>query len=289
MIQNKVIYGNVTVLDLAMALIILVVSIGLAKAFALYTRRLLKEKVDKGHLEIVVKVLYYAIVVTAVFVVLPLLGVKPSGLLVAGGVVGLAIGFASQSIIGNLISGIFLIIERPIKMGQSVNIEGTVGIVEDIRIMSTTLRTFEGLFVRIPNQKVFTTNITNYVANVARRVDYTIGIPYTAEAEKAISLIKKLIEAEPFALKNPEPMVYVGNLGDNSVDLQVRFWAPVSEWFSVKSKMLWRMKKTLEEEGIEIPFPQRVLWFANELKGTVKADSESGPVAGKEAEPENLS
>ena len=268
MIHNKVIYGNVTVLDLAMALIILVVSIGLAKALALYTRRLLKEKVDKGHLEIVVKVLYCAIVVTAVLVALPFVGVKPSGLLVAGGVVGLAIGFASQSIIGNLISGIFLIIERPIKMGQSVNIEGTVGIVEDIRIMSTTLRTFEGLFVRIPNQKVFTTNITNYVANVARRVDYTIGIPYTAEAEKAISLIKKLIEAEPFALKNPEPMVYVDNLGDNSVDLQVRFWAPVSEWFSIKTKMLWRMKKALEEEGIEIPFPQRVLWFANELKGS---------------------
>ena len=268
MIQNKVIYGNVTVLDLAMALIILVVSIGLAKALALYTRRLLKEKVDKGHLEIVVKVLYCAIVVTAVLVALPFVGVKPSGLLVAGGVVGLAIGFASQSIIGNLISGIFLIIERPIKMGQSVNIEGTVGIVEDIRIMSTTLRTFEGLFVRIPNQKVFTTNITNYVANVARRVDYTIGIPYTAEAEKAISLIKKLIEAEPFALKNPEPMVYVDNLGDNSVNLLVRFWAPVSEWFSIKTKMLWRMKKALEEEGIEIPFPQRVLWFANELKGS---------------------
>ena len=157
-------------------------------------------------------------------------------------------------------------------MGQSVNIEGTVGIVEDIRIMSTTLRTFEGLYVRVPNQKVFTSNITNYVANVARRVDYSIGIPYTADAEKAISLIKKLIEAEPFALKNPEPVVYVDNLGDNSVNLLVRFWAPVSEWFSIKTKMLWRMKKVLEGEGIEIPFPQRVLWFANELKGSVTGE-----------------
>jgi len=289
MIHNKVIYGNVTVFDLAMALIIMVVSIGAAKGIVLYTRRLLKEKVDKGQLEIFAKVLYYTIIVTAVLVVLPFLGVKPSGLLVAGGVVGLAIGFASQSIIGNLISGIFLIIERPIKMGQSVNIEGTVGIVEDIRIMSTTLRTFEGLYVRVPNQKVFTSNITNYVANVARRIDYSIGVPYSADAEKAISLIKKLIEAEPFALKNPEPVVYVDNLGDNSVNLLVRFWAPVSEWFSLKSKMLWRMKKALEGEGIEIPFPQRVLWFANELKGSVTGDSEPIPVIGKAAETENLS
>jgi len=282
MIHNKIIYGNVTVLDLVVALIILVVSIGIAKGVVLYAKRLLKEKVDKGHLEIFGKVLYYAIIVTAALVVLPLVGVKPSGLLVAVGVVGLAIGFASQSIIGNLISGIFLIIGRPIKMGQSVNIEGTVGIVEDIRIMSTTLRTFEGLFIRIPKQKVFTTNITNYVANVARRVDYTIGIPYDADAQKAISLIKKLIEAEPFTLKNPEPVVYVDNLGDNSVNLLVRFWAPVSEWFTAKSKMLWRMKKALEGEGIEIPFPQRVLWFANELKGNLTGDSDSSQAAVKE-------
>ena len=81
--------------------------------------------------------------------ILPTVGVKLSGLLVAGGIVGLAIGFASQSVIGNLISGIFLLIERPMKIGQGVNIDGSVGIVEDIRILSTTLRMYDGLYVRM--------------------------------------------------------------------------------------------------------------------------------------------
>jgi small-conductance mechanosensitive channel len=202
---------------------------------------------------------------------LPSLGIKPSGLLVAGGVAGLAIGFASQSVIGNLISGIFLIIERPMKIGNSVQIDGTVGIVEDIRIMSTALRTFDGLYVRIPNQKVFTTHITNYVANAARRIDYVIGIRYSDDAEHAIGIIKDVIDREPFALISPEPVVYVDNLGDNAVNLVVRFWSPISKWFTLKTKLLWQFKTALENEGIEVPFPQRVLWLASDAKSSEKS------------------
>jgi small-conductance mechanosensitive channel len=199
-------------------------------------------------------------------IILPLLGVKLSGLLVAGGIAGLAIGFASQSVIGNLISGLFLMIERPIAIGNVVNIDGTVGIVEDIRIISTTLRTFDGPFMRVPNQKIFTANITNYAQNVARRFEYVIGIRYSDDADKAIEVIKKLIEEHPLILINPAPMVFVDNLGDNSVNIIVRIWAPATEWFGVKTELLWKIKQALEKEGIEIPFPQRVVWFANELR-----------------------
>lgn len=89
--------------------------------------------------------------------------------------------------------GIFLIIARPIEIRNSVNIDGTAGIVEDIQIMSTTLRTFDGLFVKIPNQKVFTSNITNFVAHIALRFGYLVGIRYSGDADKAIQIIKDLI------------------------------------------------------------------------------------------------
>jgi small-conductance mechanosensitive channel len=267
MILKKVLYGEVTVFDLIVAVGILLIAMSAAKALSIYLRRFFKEKLSKEHLEVISKLVYYAIIVTAVIVILPTIGVKLSGLLVAGGIAGLAIGFASQSIIGNLISGIFLIIERPIKIGNSVNIEGTAGIVEDIRIMSTTLRDFDGLFVRIPNQKVFTSNITNFVANVARRFEYVVGIRYSDDADKALKVIRGLIEAHPFALKNPEPQVFVDNLGDSAVNIIVRIWAPTSEWFGLKTELLWKIKKALENEGIEIPFPQRMVWFANELRG----------------------
>ncbi|MEW6670755.1 MAG: mechanosensitive ion channel family protein [Thermodesulfobacteriota bacterium] len=264
MILNKVVYANVTLLDLLIVGIILVVALSAAKGLSIYLRRFLKEKLSKEHIEIIVRLVDYSIVAVAVLMVLPMLGLNLSGLLVAGGIAGLAIGFASQSIVGNMISGLFLIVERPIKIGNSVDIDGTAGIVEDIRIMSTTLRTFDGLFVRIPNQKVFTANITNFVANIARRFEYIIGIRYSDDADKAIGLIRKLISDHPLTLVSPEPQVFVDSLGDNSVNIIVRIWAPTSDWFSVKAELLWKIKQALEKEGIEIPFPQRVVWLAND-------------------------
>jgi small-conductance mechanosensitive channel len=266
MILNRVLYGSVTVFDLATAALILVVGLLIARVLSVYLRRFLKEKVAKEHLEIIAKVVSYSIIVIAVLMVLPMLGVKLSGLLVAGGIVGLAIGFASQSIIGNLISGLFLMVERPIKIGNGVDIDGIVGIVEDIRIMSTTLRMYDGLYVRLPNQKVFTSRITNFSANVARRFQYIVGIRYSDDADKASGIIKNLIEEHPLALKNPEPQVFVDNLGDNAVNLIVRVWSPATEWYGVKMELLWKIKQALEKEGIEIAFPQQVVWFANELR-----------------------
>ena len=279
MILNKVLYHSVTVFDLIMVAIILVLAMAIGKTVSLYLRRFLKEKLERGHLEILVKIVSYTIAVIALLMILPILGVKLSGLLVAGGIAGLAIGFASQSVIGNLISGIFLMVERPIQIGKIVDIDGTIGIVEDIHIISTTLRTFDGPLVRLPNQKVFTTNITNYAANVARRFEYVVGIRYSDDADKAIEIIKNLIEQHPLTLKNPAPTVFVNSLGDSSVNITVWIWAPATEWFGVKTELLWKIKKALEQEGIEIPFPQHVVWFGDEKR----APQFEGPESAKDS------
>ncbi|MGM0770722.1 MAG: mechanosensitive ion channel family protein [Halobacteriota archaeon] len=255
------------IINIVTAFLALILSVLIGKILALYLKRSFKEKVAKNHLDIILKAAYYGIVViTVVFVILPILGVAPSSLLVAGSILGLVIGFASQSIVGNLISGLFLIFERPIKLGNQVNIDGNVGIVEEIGLISTIIRTFDGLYVRIPNEKVFTTTITNYVANVARRFEYVVGIRYSDDADQAIAIIKDLIEENPLALINPSPAVFVDNLGDNSVNISVKIWAPATDWYSLKTELLWKIKKTLEDDGIEIAFPQRVLWFQNEQK-----------------------
>lgn len=263
MILERIVYGEVTVLNILVALLIFFGALLFSKVLALNVRRSLKEKVAREHLELIIKVFSYAIIIIAVIWALPHLGIEPSGLMVAGGIVGLAIGFASQSIVGNLVSGLFLIMERPVKIGDTIEIGGIFGIVEDIRIISTTLRTFDGLYLRIPNETVFTSNITNLVAYAARRFEYTVGIRYSDDAGKAIEVIKKVIDERPLALKNPAPMVFVDELGDNSVDIVVRIWAPTKEWLEVKTELLWKIKTALEAEGIEIPFPQRVLWFAD--------------------------
>ncbi|MBF0278800.1 MAG: mechanosensitive ion channel family protein [SAR324 cluster bacterium] len=268
-LMTKTLYGDVTLIDLSVAALLILFGILFSKILSIYVRRFLKEKIAKEHVEVIVRVVFYAILGISLLISLPFLGIKLSGFLVTGGVVGIAIGFASQNIVSNLISGIFLIIERPIKIGNSVSIDGTTGVVEDIHIMSTTLRTFEGLFIRIPNQKVFTSNIINYVSNPVRRFEYVIGIRYSDDANRAIELIHELVDAQAFALKKPEPLVFVDQLGDNSVNLMVRIWAPHTEWYALKMEMLWKIKSRLEEEGIEIPFPQRVLWQGKE--GTDKS------------------
>lgn len=258
---NANIYKKVSTLDLLIAVLAVVLAMLAARLVAAYMRRALRDKVRKDTLEVAVKLINWIIIVVAVIYALGVLGFKLSGLLVAGGIAGVVLGFASQSIVGNLISGIFLMIERPIKIGDQVSINDFSGFVEDIRIISTTLRTFDGLFVRIPNEKVFTAPIVNYVNHIVRRIDYTIGIRYSDDADRAIGVISRVIDQYPFALKYPEPVVFVETLGDSSVNIAIRIWAPVGQWYGAKKELLWRIKIELEREGMEIPFPQRTVWL----------------------------
>lgn len=273
--------GTVTMGSVLKFILILSFSTFFAKIFSLYLRRSLKDRVSKDVGETIIKVLYFGILATVFFSNLPLIGIHPSGFLLAGGVAGIVLGFASQSIVGNLVSGFFLMVERPIKIGDQVQINDVSGYVIDIRIISTLIRTYDGLLVRIPNQQVFTTNITNIVGHPVRRFEYIIRIRYSDDANAAIFLIKDLIDKEPFALLNPSPSVFVSDLGDSSVNITVRIWAPVNEWFGIKTRILWDIKQTLEENGIEIPLPHRVVRIQTDSK---KVPKELVPMQEKEIE-----
>ena len=257
---NHEIMKGVTLLDIFTFIIILLVAIIIAKIVRINLRRALKEKVPKTTLSTLEKLVYYTIIFIGFIVALPYIGFSLSGLLVAGGIAGIVIGFASQTVVSNLISGLFLMAEKPIKIGDGVSIGDVSGIVKDIRVLSTTIRTWDGIYVRLPNEKVFTSNIYNYDAHVARRFEYKIGIRYKDDADKAVEIIKNLLDSHPLVLKEPAPQIFVEELGDSSVNLLVKIWAPSSQWYGVKMEMLWKIKVALEKEGIEIPFPQLVIW-----------------------------
>lgn len=256
--------GMVTPGDLIKFIAILSITIIFSRIIIIYLRRVLKDRVSKDVGEPILKLLYYGTLVVIFISILPLIGIDPSGLMLAGGVAGIVLGFASQNIVGNLVSGCFLMFERPIKIGDQVEVNGIAGYVTDIRIISTLIRTFDGLLVRIPNQQVFTTNITNIVGHPVRRFEYKIRIRYSDDADAAIWLIRDLIDQEPFALLNPSPSAFVSDLAESWVSITVRVWAPVSDWFGLKTRLLWKIKKALEENGIESPYPQRVLHIKSE-------------------------
>ena len=268
--------GNITLGNVLYFAIALIIGVIVAKVVSINARRLLAERLPKNEAELLTKLIYYIIILWAFVIALPQLSFDLSGLLVAGGVAGLVIGFASQSVVSNLISRLFLMFEQPIKLGDNVNIAGINGIVEDIRVLSTVLKTYDGIYVRIPNEKAFTSNITNYVNNPARRFTYEIGIRYEDDADKAIRITREVIANHPFALKHPAPSVFVDNLGDNSVNLTVYIWAPARNWWDVRTDLLWKIKQALEANGIEKPFPQRTITFADNLEVKNRAAGKKG-------------
>ncbi|MEM0350533.1 MAG: mechanosensitive ion channel, partial [Archaeoglobaceae archaeon] len=183
-------YGDVKVRDVIFATFVLIIASIVAKFITISLRRSLADKMRKDQLQLLVKIVYSVVLAIAVIAVTPILGVNLTGLLVAGGIIGIAIGFASQRVVSNFLSGIFLLIERPIKIGDQIVVDNIAGFVEDMSILSTILRTYDGLYVRIPNERLFSSNIINPVANVARRFEYKISVSYRDDAKRAVEIIK---------------------------------------------------------------------------------------------------
>ena len=208
--------------------------------------------------------LFYIFVFFAIFSVLNIFNIDLTGILIAGGIAGIVIGFASQTVVSNLLSGIFLFIDRPAKEGDPVDIEGVGGRIVDIGILSTKIVSWDGVLHRLPNDKVFKALIKNFSRTTARRVEYKVGISYKSDVEKAKKIILEVINGEPLALVDPGPQVFLESLGDSALILNVRFWAPTPKWFDAKTRVLEKIKVALDENGIEIPYPQRVVWLKKE-------------------------
>jgi small-conductance mechanosensitive channel len=259
---DTVVFGTVTVLDLIVFAISVVIIIIVARIIAIYLKRALSDRMERGELDKLVKVVQIVIIIFGIWFALPSFDVDIGQLLVVGGTLGLIIAFASQKIVSNLGSGIFLLIERPVKIGDTIQIGDVEGTVNQIRILSTIVKTYEGIYVRIPNEQVFSSDITNFVANPARRFEYLVSIGYGDDAGKAVRVIRNLLEDHPFVLKNPAPSIFVSELGDSGVQLTIYIWAPSRVWWSVRTELLQKIKEALDREGIEIPFPQRVVTMA---------------------------
>ena len=213
------------------------------------------------------KLIYFGIIIISFFAFTSSQGIDFSGLVVAGGIFAVVIGFATQSVVSNLISGLFLMIEKPVKHGDTIQIPdmGITGTLLDIATFSSRVRKFDGTVIRIPNEKFFTSNIRSLSTSTVRRADIMVGIAYKDDIDNAISVIKKEIQITmPFILSIPEPEFRVEELGDSSVNIQVLVWHPKDDWSQAQPILLTTVKRALDKSGIEIPFPQRVIWKAKD-------------------------
>jgi small conductance mechanosensitive channel len=218
---------------------------------------LLKRNVDETLVLFASNVLYVLLMTFVILAALTVLNVPMTGPIAAVGAAGLAVGFALQGSLANLAAGILMIVFRPFKVGDFIEAAGVKGVVEEIDIFTTKLKTVDNKSIIIPNGKVTGDNIVNYSATGTRRVDMVVGVSYADDLDQVRRVIKGVLSADDRILREPEPTIAVLELADSSVNFAVRPWVKTTDYWNVRFDTLENLKKRFDSEGISIPFPQR--------------------------------
>ncbi|MBN1836654.1 MAG: mechanosensitive ion channel family protein [Spirochaetales bacterium] len=248
-VQNLVAAGAVIVVGL--------VAMRLLTGFA---RRLSRRNVTPQYAMLIRKGIKYVIGAIVLFIVLHLLGVKIGALLGAAGIVGIAIGFASQTSMSNLISGLFLISEKPFEIGDVIRVGGTSGVIQSIDLLSVKIKTFDNQYIRIPNEKLLNSELTNVTRFPIRRLDVQLSVAYKTDVGRLREVLLDIAAKNPHCLDEPEPLVVFTEFGDSALKFLFGVWFHKTDYLTLKNSVMQEIKERFEQEGIEIPFPHLSLY-----------------------------
>lgn len=205
------------------------------------------------------KLIFYVGMALLAVSVMRELGYSLAPLLGAAGVVGIALGFASQTSVSNVISGFFLIAERPFEIDDVIQVGETTGRVLSIDTLSVKLRTFDNRFVRIPNETIVKSEVTTITRFPIRRLDLPIGVGYEEDVGEVREVLLDVVTHNPKALMEPAPTIFFEGYGESSLDLRLTIWVTQENYAELKNTILEEVKARFDKEGIEIPFPHRTL------------------------------
>jgi len=240
------------------ALAILVIGWALAKWAEKLTRRALTRtsRIDLTLTGFLSSLAKYLVLVFTVIAVLNQFGVQTASLIAVLGAAGLAIGLAMQGTLSNIAAGVMLLIFRPFKIGDYVEVSGQSGTVDSINLFVTELTTPDKVQIIVPNNNIWGQSVVNYSYHATRRLDLQVGIGYSDDVDKAISVVREVLDGDARTLADPEPMIVVGGLGASSVDLTIRVWVKADDYWPMKFDLTKQLKQTFDARGIGIPFPQ---------------------------------
>ncbi len=225
---------------------------------------LVAKRLSLHHIILVKRICFYLIVGMFSVSALRELGFQLSVLLGAAGILSVAVGFASQTSASNIISGLFLIGERPFSVGDVIRVGTTTGEVLSIDLLSAKLRTFDNLYVRIPNETLIKSEVTNLTRFPIRRLDLEIGIAYKEDVQRVGEVLKAVANANPLSLEEPEPMMVFMGFGDSAINLRFSVWATKEKFLELKNTLQAEIKIAFEAADIEIPFPHRTLYVGSQ-------------------------
>ncbi|MBX2848675.1 MAG: mechanosensitive ion channel [Acidiferrobacterales bacterium] len=251
-------YGSTYGLKIIIALVIFLIGKRFARGVTnLATRGMKKQNVDIELIGFIDSMLYWALFAVVIIAALGQLGIQTASFVAILGAAGLAVGLALQGSLSNFAAGVLIILLRPIRVGDFVEMAGTSGAVHSIRVFTTELRTPDNKAVTIPNSRVLESNIINYSSTGRRRIDMVIGVGYDDDLQLTRKVIEELIQQDERILSEPEPAVAVNELADSSVNFIVRPWVNSDDYWGVHNDLLEKIKTRFDAEGISIPYPQR--------------------------------
>ena len=242
--------------------IVLIILIGyfIIHLSVILVRRALAKNLTQQTKFLVNRAIVYTGVVIIVLMIMNELNVKITAILGAAGIVGIVIGIASQTSIGNIIGGLFLISEKSFEMGDLIRVGDKLGVVYSIDLLSVKLKTLDNLLIRIPNQTMISTEVTNITRFPIRRMDIEVGVAYKEDLKKVMDILKRLARENPLCLDEPEPLILIKGYGESSIDFLFGIWFEKTNYVSLRNSILVEIKETFDKEGIEIPFPHRTIY-----------------------------
>lgn len=221
------------------------------------TKGLTKANTEASLIPFFASMVYYVVLAVVLIAVLNLFGIETTSLIAVFGAAGLAIGLALQGTLSNFAAGVMLLIFRPIRVGDFVEVAGQAGTVAEITIFSTLLNTGDNVRITIPNAQIYGDTVKNYSFNDTRRIDLVMGIGYGDNIGTAVSIIERVLKSDERTLSDPAPTVAVAELADSSVNLVVRPWCKKEDYWALRWDLTRKLKEELEAGGCNIPFPQR--------------------------------
>jgi len=244
-------------INILMALVIFLIGRWAARLIVSLIAKLMKKaNVDIILIGFVSSIANAVLLLFVIIAALDQLGVNTTSFIALIGAAGLAVGLALQGSLQNFAAGVLLIIFRPFKVGDFIEAGGTAGVVEEIGVFSTRMKTGDNREIIVPNGGIFGGTITNFSARDTRRIDMVFGIGYGDDIRKAKEVMQSIIDADERILKDPAPLIAVGELGDSSVNFNVRPWVASGDYWAVRFDLNEKIKLAFDDAGISIPFPQ---------------------------------
>lgn len=205
------------------------------------------------------RIVRWLLIAVVLATVLNQFGVNLGAALGAAGIVGIAVGFAAQTSLSNVISGFFLLGEQPFVVGDVIEVDGITGVVDNIGMISATVRTLDNRSVRLPNETLVKSKVINISRNPIRRYDMDIGVSYDADIGHVMRVLRETAEANPVCLDEPGPLVIFNGFGDSSVNFLFGVWMAKEDYLVARNTIAHDVQLAFAREGIEIPFPQMVV------------------------------